>query len=413
MYALVFIGLYFQIYLFVTYVEYAESVRRIKGKPPHMLTDSEMLGTTILVPCFNEEENAAQTVQSLLDMDYPKDKLMIFVIDDGSTDNTWKVLQEFKDHPQVRLFQKPNEGGKYRALNFGLEYVTTPIVGCLDSDSYVDAQALTEVMRVFATTDAVAVIPSMLLAKPDTVMRRMQKVEYESTIYMKKMFDELRALYVAPGPFSIFKKKEVFDALGPYKEAYHTEDCEIGLRIQAHGMQIAHALKAIVYTHGPSGFMGLLRQRLRWFYGGIRNLWDYRHLILNKKYGDLGLLVMPLSLLSFFALAVVFVATAVRLVSHSYERITVLLHTGFSTGSFFPIHSPLYIIDTKTLTLMTLLMALSMVFVVVISRRLIKMRRLFSFDIVYGLIMYGLVAPIWSVYTIGHLFLPRKRKWQK
>lgn len=411
LYILIFIGLYFQVYLLVTFFEFLDEKHK-NAKQPYLLQDADLLPATILVPAFNEQDNVVETVQSLLNMDYPKDRLTVFAIDDGSTDNTWNVLQQFKNHPQVQIFHKKNDGGKYTALNYGLERVTTPIVGCLDSDSYVEPNALREVMLTFATTNASVVIPSMLVAKNNTLMRRMQKVEYEAQIYLKKMFDHLRALYIAPGPFSIFRK-EVFDKLGPYKEAYHTEDCEIGLRVQANGLRIAHAVNAVVYTHGPAGFGALLRQRLRWFYGGMRNLWDYRRLMFNSKYGDLGMLIMPLSLVSFFALAVVFIAMAVRIVPKIYQHIHLISISGFSTENLFNPPPVLYLIDTRVFSLVAILLLISMISTVVISRHMVKMKQLISLDIIYGLLMYGIVAPIWSVYTIGHLFIPHKKKWKK
>src|SRR3989338_2546973 len=70
---------------------------------------------SIIVPCFNEESTVNKTVRSILDFDYPQDKLSIILVDDGSTDGTKQQLVTFKDHPQVSILLKKN-GGKYTAL---------------------------------------------------------------------------------------------------------------------------------------------------------------------------------------------------------------------------------------------------------------------------------------------------------
>src|SRR5690606_29517537 len=97
LYAFLFIALYFQIFLLISFFD--------KKNPttPHV-DDSEIdyLSTTIIVPCYNEEKTVEKTVESLLDLDYPPEKLTIMVVDDGSTDNTWEIVQKYVDEPRVK-----------------------------------------------------------------------------------------------------------------------------------------------------------------------------------------------------------------------------------------------------------------------------------------------------------------------
>ena len=103
---------------------------------------------TIVVPCFNEEKTVEQTVFSLLNLNYPKDKLKIFLINDGSTDKTWEIINKFTDNPSVKVFHKEN-GGKYTALNLALENTETEFFGGLDADSYADPESLIRIMSYF------------------------------------------------------------------------------------------------------------------------------------------------------------------------------------------------------------------------------------------------------------------------
>ena len=110
-------------------------------KNPPVLELKSYPTVTVVVPCYNEAATIDKTVASLLEMDYPKDKLKLFLIDDGSKDNTWDIIREYDNGENIFSFTKPN-GGKHTALNFALEKNNSEFFGCLDSDSLVHPQAL-------------------------------------------------------------------------------------------------------------------------------------------------------------------------------------------------------------------------------------------------------------------------------
>src|SRR5262245_18359773 len=114
-YNLLFLALYFEVFLLLTFLE-----KRHLIKEEESWELKEFPAVSIIVPCFNEEHTIQRTVESLHALNYPQQKLSILVIDYGSTDNTWKVIQKFKQYSNVGLFHKEN-GGKFTALNFGLE----------------------------------------------------------------------------------------------------------------------------------------------------------------------------------------------------------------------------------------------------------------------------------------------------
>ena len=91
---------------------------------------------TAIVPAYNEEDTVEDTIKSILNVDYPGLKEII-VVDDGSTDNTWKIIQGLaKKYEKVKAYTKENEGSKACPLNFGLKKVKTEIVAVIDADSY-------------------------------------------------------------------------------------------------------------------------------------------------------------------------------------------------------------------------------------------------------------------------------------
>src|SRR5262249_19644405 len=157
------------------------------------------------------------------------------------------------------------------ALNLGLTHAEGEIIGCLDADSYVSPDALIEAAKLFeAEPQVMAVTPSMKVSRPRTLMELMQSVEYTFGIFIKKIFDNLSAINVLPGPFSLYRK-EVFAQVGGFRQAHNTEDMEMAFRMHAHGLIIANAHTAVVHTTAPATLRGLLKQRTRWSQGFLQN----------------------------------------------------------------------------------------------------------------------------------------------
>jgi len=285
-----FIGIYFSIFLLVTLFENRGNLSRApltKNFPP----------VTVVIPCYNEEDAIEPTLKSLLSVNYPQHKLKVIIVDDGSTDNTYRkslnLAQQFPH--QIKVLRKEN-GGKYTALNYGLRQTDTELVGTLDADCFVHPEAFKRITAYFSDPQTQAVTSSVKAHSPKTIWQYFQNVLYLFVLLLRKVFSYFGSVKVTPGPLSVFRK-EVFEEVGYYRKGHQTEDIELGLRLQKNDCQVKHALDAYVYTVTPPSFKGLYKQRVRWAYGGIRNFWDYRHL-LGPRHGNLGILVLPANLLA-------------------------------------------------------------------------------------------------------------------
>ncbi|MBT7902639.1 glycosyltransferase family 2 protein [Candidatus Woesearchaeota archaeon] len=259
---------------------------------------------SIMVPACNEEFTLSKTVKSLLELDWPKTKLEILIIDDGSVDKTYEIAQEWaKTDPRVRAFTKPN-GGKGTALNFALDYVTGEVVGCLDADSFVEPDCLKKMIGFFNNPKVGAVTPSLKCTIPKTLWQRIQVIEFLLGVYLRKVFSFLGSIHVTPGPFTLFKKS-FFDKYGGYDESTVTEDIEISLRLQTHDYIIENAVDANVYAVAMPTFLTMRKQRVRWYRGFLDNMLNYKHLF-SAKYGNLGLFILPSA---FFSVILAMVVT--------------------------------------------------------------------------------------------------------
>ncbi len=416
-YVFFFLTIYFQLFLLFSFIDWRKErkrggSKREKGNGHSSVT---LPSVTIIVPCYNEEKTVEKTVKSLLALHYPKEKLRIFVVDDGSTDNTWEVIQQFVSDSRVRIFRKKNEGSKFAALNYALHYVETDIVGVLDADSWVREDALIHTVEEFLKDENVmAVIPSMIIADPDSFIRKAQRAEYEIGIFVRKVFAKIKTVYITPGPFSLFRKK-VFDTLGPYREAHHTEDAEIALRMQKAGYPIAYSEKTIVYTVGPKTVPKLIKQRIRWTYGFIRNAIDYRELFFNKKYGELGFVVLPMGLFRIFLAVFLFPMSLYLISKPLITQIEKWRSVGFSFDlpHLFSGSIDTFFFHLNPISILSLLGFLFMIISIILGRKILREKKKFLFlDYLAMLFVYTFVAPIWLAKSLWNAIRLKKSAWR-
>jgi biofilm PGA synthesis N-glycosyltransferase PgaC len=155
----------------------------------------------------------------------------------------------------------------------------------------------------FNESMVMAVTPAMKVHHAGNILQKIQSAEYNIGILLKSIMHKLEAIHVTPGPFSLFKK-EIFEKIGYFKHAHNTEDMEIAFRLQEHRYRIANCPNAFVYTITPNTFKKLYKQRTRWTYGFLKNVQDYRHMLFNSKYGNMGMLTLPFAI-SFSAIALI------------------------------------------------------------------------------------------------------------
>lgn len=394
-----------QVFFLITFFEKKNKILVRKGS----IDLDEYHGVTVIVPCYNEAQTIQGTISSLLDLDYPKDKLNLIIVDDGSRDNTWEVIKEFEKYPNVKVLHKEN-GGKYTALNLGLKYTETPFVGCLDSDSFVDSQALKRIMTYFLDKDTMAVAPSVVVDKPKNILQGAQKAEYDMAIYNKKMLAFLGGIHVTPGPFSIFRKK-VFEDLGPYRHAHNTEDQEIALRMQKNHYKIEHCPDAYVYTIAPNSVKKLYRQRLRWIYGFIRNVIDYRKLLFRKEYGTVAFFTLPSGIISVLSVIFLFGMVISNIIHFILKKIAQINTVGINHTTSQSLNFDFFFFDTKAIFFVSIILYTSVVVALLLGRRMLEGKIRFSFDILYFMIIYSVLAPFWLLKAIFNALRSRESSW--
>ncbi|MBI3412929.1 MAG: glycosyltransferase family 2 protein [Candidatus Aenigmarchaeota archaeon] len=309
-----FILLYLTVFLMITLVVEGDS----RGKPKKM---KEWPLVSVIIPAFNESATINRVVKSVLNLDYPKEKLEVIVVDDGSTDNTSKIVE--KTYGSAVRVLKQQRKGKAAALNLGLDHAEGNFVACLDADSYVSQSSLKHMIANFSSADIAAITPIMRVYNPKTFLEKIQQVEYLLAVYMKKLLSHINSINVTPGPFSIYRA-DVLNRIGRFDENSLVEDQEIAYRIQKNNYRIVQSDRGDVYTAAPKTLRDLYLQRKRWCKGSWLTFKKYSPIMLDKTYGDFGFYLMPnvlFGLISCFFMLVFFSAYVMSPVLESVRHI--------------------------------------------------------------------------------------------
>jgi biofilm PGA synthesis N-glycosyltransferase PgaC len=291
-YAIAFFSLFtvlFFVLLFLRYRKELNSKPASKGWTPMV---------SIIIPAYNEEAHIRKTVESALGLDYPGDKLEVIVVDDGSEDGTLAAAREY-ERDGVKVLTKQN-GGKGAAINQGIRSAKGELIATMDADSELMSGTLRELLPMFDDKEVMAVTPAVKV-KPGTgkLLVELQRIEYLMILFSRKLLSFIDSVPVTPGPFSLFRA-EVFGKVGMFDEHNLVEDQEICLRIQAANYKVRSSMTAVVNTDVPDNMKDLLRQRVRWQRGGLRNYWKYKFLM-KPEYGDFGVFFVPLNYISIIA----------------------------------------------------------------------------------------------------------------
>jgi cellulose synthase/poly-beta-1,6-N-acetylglucosamine synthase-like glycosyltransferase len=228
---------------------------------------------TIMIPAHNEAKVIGQTVEAMLNLEYPKDKLTIMVINDGSKDETASIVQQFSSqHPQVVLFTiPPGEGGKgkSRALNIGLKQVQSDVIAIYDADNTPDAKALHYlVAQLVSHKELGAVIGKFrTVNKNATLLTRFINIEtlsFQSILQAGRW--QMHNIATLPGTNFVIWTNLVHSLDGWDEEAL-TEDSELSIRIYEKGYKIKFIPYAVTYEQEPQEWKVWLKQRMRWVRG--------------------------------------------------------------------------------------------------------------------------------------------------
>jgi biofilm PGA synthesis N-glycosyltransferase PgaC len=237
---------------------------------PPRLAEHPMV--SILLPCFNEEDQAAETFAALRQIDYPNWE--VIAINDGSTDRTADILDQLAlQMPQLRVVHLAQNQGKSTALIVGALAARGEFLVGIDGDALLDRHALTWFVRRFlADPQLGALTGNPRIRNRATLLGRLQVGEFSSVVgLIKRAQSVYGVLFTVSGVICAFRKQALADA-GWWSPEALTDDVEVTWRMQLAGWHVAFEPKALCWILMPETLKGLWRQRLRWAEGGMQSV---------------------------------------------------------------------------------------------------------------------------------------------
>jgi cellulose synthase/poly-beta-1,6-N-acetylglucosamine synthase-like glycosyltransferase len=404
-YPFLFLAIFFESFVLVTFL--SKPARAARKRERGVVAPS----VAVIVPCYNEAATVAGTCDSLLALDYPKDKLEVILVDDGSTDATPAAMQRFAGHPQVRIIRKEN-GGKHTALNAAIATTDAEIIGCLDADSFVEPDALREIVPCFKDPKVAAVTAAMSVHEPENPLQQMQNAEYIFGITLRHALASVNGLYVTPGPFSFYRHATLKE-IGDFRYGHQTEDMEMALRIQQHGYHIENAPHARVYTKAPLTVAKLIKQRTRWTTGFIRNVFgEYRGLVGSRRHGVLGMLILPLGVVAIGSGILIFSMMLFELARHTVTAVSI--RAGIPLSYALVPHGQFdwFYLPVSFYLLLGIITLLSTLALIVVGKRMSKTPGRLILGLISYSFLYGFIAPLWLLRATADVTIGTYRNWR-
>jgi cellulose synthase/poly-beta-1,6-N-acetylglucosamine synthase-like glycosyltransferase len=258
-------------------------------KPKKKIVGNSRPAISILIPAHNEGKYLKETINSILNSGY-RGKKEIIVIDDGSTDNTPRIIEQFRKKGLIKSI-RTNHIGKSKAMNKGLKLAKNEIIVTIDGDTKIKKGSLDKLLAPFSDEKVAATTGSIKVANPKKFITWFQRVEYLYFSFYKSLCDRLDGIIWTSGTLSAFRKKCLKKGFNP---KIYLEDIDLALNLKKKGYKIHYIPQAIAYTFVPEKIRDLAKQRYRWLRGGIQIMKRHFDLYFNKKYFGPGFYTLPM-----------------------------------------------------------------------------------------------------------------------
>lgn len=259
------------------------NVRKSKQKPQIRNTgeNSNTPSFSIIIPAKNEEKTVARLFKALSNLNYPKDKVEIVVIEGGSEDGTLRLCERIAPMlGNVNVIHLPNSHGKPSALNYGLGLCHGDLVAVFDADNVPSPDVLQKAARYFEDSSVAAVQGRTLSVNARENMLT-QFVSYEEAVWCEAYLrgkDSL-GLFVHFKGSCQFIRRKVLQKLSGFDENALSEDMELSARLAENGYGIRYAGDVCAWQESPSSLETLFKQRTRWFRGTMEVAFKYGRLM--------------------------------------------------------------------------------------------------------------------------------------
>ena len=283
--SLFWIGLLIIFYTYIGYGLIIHLLSKIKSprEPVIQVPDNDLPEVTLLVAAYNEEQCIGKKIVNTLNLDYPKDKLSIFFVTDGSTDNTPGIVKKFH---AVKLFHDFQRKGKIHAVNRVMKFVITPIVVFSDANTLLNASAIKSLVKHYQDPRVGGVAGEKRIYKnsEDNASGSGEGFYWKYESFLKKKDAMVYSIVGAAGElFSI--RTALYEEPG---ENTIIEDFVLSMRICAKGYRFMYEPDAYAMETASASVSEEWKRKVRICAGGFQAMTRLMPLLNPFRYGILS-----------------------------------------------------------------------------------------------------------------------------
>ena len=268
--------------VFYTYIGYGLVLcllvalkRLLKGKPKATVaTDDELPQMTLMICAYNEEDIIREKMENIRQLDYPREKLCVMWVTDGSSDHSNELLREY---PEVTLVYSPERRGKAAAIQHGLHENKAPFVVFTDANTMLNPSSIRIIAQLFMNPNVGCVSGEKRVAARVAGEAAAEGEglywKYESTL--KRWDSELYSAMGAAGELFAIR-------MSVYREAPSNallDDFMMSMLILKDGYRIAYTSEAYAVEYGSANMAEESKRKRRIAAGGLQSSWWLRGLM--------------------------------------------------------------------------------------------------------------------------------------
>ncbi|MEM2888485.1 MAG: glycosyltransferase family 2 protein [Candidatus Bathyarchaeia archaeon] len=331
---------------------------------------------SVLIPAHNEEAVIGNILYRMTELTYPRDKLEVILIDDGSSDATGQIADEYaREYSFIKVVHRSNGGaGKPSALNEGLKFANGEIILTFDADYYPQIDIVEKLVAPFIDPEVGAVQGRVtVLNEEDSLVSKIVTLERIGGYRIdQEARDRLAFIPQYGGTVGGFRKKALMN-IGGWDRSMLTEDTDLTIRMILQGYQVRYLNDAEAYEEAVKNLKAYWNQRYRWAKGHMQCAMKHLKNIIKAPYlskyekAELSLLLciyfLPVLVLAAWAIGLSFYL----LVKIAPENYFIVLSTfTYSTvgnfAPFFEVGTAAYL--DKRSRILWLLPALNIAFII-------------------------------------------------
>ena len=270
-------------------IHYAAMIWRIclwlSYRPMPPIDESQLPTVSVIIPAYNEGSLVRKSIDSVTHSDYPRHKLQVIAVDDGSSDDTWEHIHAAASEAPIKVvtLRQPFNKGKRHALFAGFQKATGEVWVTVDSDSVIEPDALRNGVVPLVRDKRIGLVAGnvRVLNRNDSVFTRFLKVSFILSFTFSRAYQtQIRGLLTTPGALSLYRASAVKPVLEKWMNQTFLgvpcltgEDRSMTNLICAQGYHSFFQSTAVVWAKMPTSYAGMAKMFLRWARSNIRETW--------------------------------------------------------------------------------------------------------------------------------------------